>query len=220
MVPEFLAHADLNRDLVAVSLSAPPGRDDRVTVMFAARDWCAAVHTADGVGSGAWLARDRRDIEGDAGNHVYGLMSVDRNRRAAAIDEWVRLTGASRAGIRVRSVRGWSDYGAGQNEGYLRAQLGNVLRYALKDLPRGDVRDLDDDVASSGTLAEAWSVFRAELRGNDDPANRTVAALRQSVPSATCSECKRPLVGRRRQTKTCSPKCRKKRWAREHGRKP
>lgn len=208
-VRETIASVSPNHELTRVSLTAPPGRDDRATVMQAARDLAARVSADGGAEAGAWLARDRRDVSGDLGHHVYGLLAAQREARQIVLEAWGDLTGATPAAIRQCAVSGWPHYATTGDDRSLRRNLETVLRYGLHDLPRGEVRDLGVDVVVSGALAGPWDAFLARGGGEGRPAvSERLLPMGTSRSATECLTCGAALEKKRADAKFCSDRCR------------
>ena len=158
-ISEIIEHTDRDLDLTRWSLTAPEGRDDRVAILAAGRELLARIN-AYGDHAGAWIARDRRDVDGDAGHHWYGVTAAKREERSSILDAWISITKAKKRTIDIRTVGRWSHYATTGDDRRLRHHLTKCIEYELKDLPRGEVRDLDTDVLVSGGLDAPWSAFR------------------------------------------------------------
>jgi len=213
-VSSIIEAIDPALDLFAVTLTSPQGRDDRATTMAAGRAVLARV-AAGGGGAGGWLARDRRAAAGEGDHHLHGLIATEREHRRETISrEWLSCTGGSALGISLTTVRGYPSFQRGDGSRVLRANLHNVIAYALKPLPGDELRDLADDVVASGALAGPWSAFRRVEATMGAPAtlSRVHRKARRDTPP-TCVICGKSLDAgprpKRVDASTCGATCRK-----------
>lgn len=195
-----------DKHLYRLSLTMPSWEHSPIRLQLAAQ--ALADSLAAEPDSGAWLAIDVSEVGQE---HLYGVAITSRPSKTI-VEEWIKLTGASEQGCRVRPVtgqkHGWGDSGTHRRRRpKLSGNLARVINYGLKTLPPRYAMTERERVISTGCLRMIWERAFAEPPSSEAPQQKEPPQLEPGV--RCCERCGRRLPSKlRKHAHWCSPSCR------------